>query len=99
MGRAPKVNSKPGKGTTVKYFCSPLAEGKISAEQGGAPKSRHLELEGAGTILLVDDENRFRTREDPHAERIRFKVLLAAGWTGRWTSTATGGEIALICSI
>lgn len=73
-----KVYSKPGKGTTVKVLFPALAEGKFSAEQGVAPKAGTWGWKGAGTILLVDDEESVRTLGTRMLERIGFKVLLAA---------------------
>ena len=73
-----KVYSKPGKGTTVKVLFPALAEGKFSAEQGGAPKAGTWSWKGAGTILVVDDEESVRTLGTRMLERIGFKVLVAA---------------------
>lgn len=73
-----KVYSKPGKGTTVKVLFPALAEGKFSAEQGGTPKAGTWSWKGAGTILLVDDEESVRTLGTRMLERIGFKVLVAA---------------------
>ncbi|HRW65885.1 MAG TPA: response regulator [Candidatus Competibacter sp.] len=73
-----KVYSKPGKGTTVKVLFPALAEGKFSAEQGVAPKAGTWNWKGAGTILLVDDEESVRTLGTRMLERIGFKVLIAA---------------------
>ncbi|NMQ19541.1 response regulator [Candidatus Competibacter phosphatis] len=73
-----KVYSKPGKGTTVKVLFPALAEGKFSAEQGAAPKAGTWNWKGAGTILLVDDEESVRTLGTRMLERIGFKVLVAA---------------------
>nr|HMQ14132.1 response regulator [Candidatus Competibacter phosphatis] len=73
-----KVYSKPGKGTTVKVLFPALAEGKFSAEQGVAPKAGTWSWKGAGTILLVDDEESVRTLGTRMLERIGFKVLVAA---------------------
>jgi len=69
-----KVYSEPGRGTTFKLLL-PCAEGPADAapEKPAATST----WRGAGTLLVVDDEDTVRATTARMAERIGFKVLLA----------------------
>ncbi len=69
-----KVYSEPGKGTTFKLFF-PAASGH--AQDSIPPFPNALAFKGAGTVLVVDDEETVRTVAARMLERLGFSVELA----------------------
>jgi len=69
-----KVYSEPGKGTTFKLFF-PVADGK--AQDSATPFAATTPFKGAGTVLVVDDEETVRTVSARMLERLGFSVVLA----------------------
>jgi two-component system cell cycle sensor histidine kinase/response regulator CckA len=67
-----KVYSQPGMGSTFKVLL-PATEGAIQ----GVPSSQHTELRGAGTILVVDDEEVVRKVAKAALELYGYSVILA----------------------
>ena len=71
-----KVYSEPARGTTFKVLLPAAESDKPPVPQsGGSPQ--HSDWKGAGTILLVDDEESVRNLGNRMLERLGFKVLIA----------------------
>ena len=71
-----KVSSELGNGTTFKVLFPATPQDQPAAPRPGEPKSNVWK--GAGTILLVDDEESVRTMGRRMLERNGFQVLTAA---------------------
>jgi len=71
-----KVYSEPGRGTAFKVLFPAVLEEK--AQIGRAPGVKTAGWKGAGTILLVDDEESVRLMGTRMLERIGFEVLPAS---------------------
>ena len=71
-----KVYSEPARGTTFKVLLPAAESDKPPVPQSnGSPQ--HSDWKGAGTILLVDDEESVRNLGNRMLERLGFKVLIA----------------------
>ena len=70
-----KVESAPGQGTTFTVFFPVAREEKSPMGHGGVAIPDHWQ--GAGTILLVDDEESVRIMGVRMLERLGFQVLTA----------------------
>ena len=68
-----KVESQPRRGTTFKLLFPVSKEAETEA---GGPAAR--DLEGSGTILIVDDEELVRRTASHALERYGYRTLLAA---------------------
>ncbi|MGB4947177.1 MAG: ATP-binding protein [Candidatus Competibacter denitrificans] len=71
-----KVYSEPGRGTTFKVLFPAVLEEKALA--GRNQNVKNSSWKGAGTILLVDDEESVRVMGTRMLERVGFEVLTAA---------------------
>jgi PAS domain S-box-containing protein len=91
-----KVHSEPGKGTTFKVlFPAMPQDSKTTLPQQG--EARPTAWKGAGTILLVDDEESVRITGNRMLERNGFRVLTAAdGREALEIYRARRDEIALV---
>ncbi len=90
-----KVHSEPGKGTTFKILFPAVPQDKPALSQQGETKPDAWK--GAGTILLVDDEESVRTMGNRMLERNGFRVLTAAdGREALEIYRARRDEIALV---
>ena len=89
------VQSEPGKGATFKVLFPAAPQDRPTPPRSGEPKPGLWK--GAGTILLVDDEESVRTMGRRMLERIGFQVLTAAdGRAALEIYRARRGEIALV---
>jgi PAS domain S-box-containing protein len=89
-----KVYSEPGKGTTFKLFF-PIVSGQ--AQDSLNPYSETVSFKGAGTVLVVDDEETVRTVAARMLERLGFSVMLANdGREGMETFRANPTRFSLI---
>ncbi len=70
-----KVYSEVGKGTTFKLFF-PVAAGR--AQDSASPFADADRFRGAGTVLIVDDEETVRTVAARMLERLGYQVVLAS---------------------
>jgi len=70
-----KVYSEPGRGTTFKVLFPAVLEERVLAGRSQGMKTGGWK--GAGTILLVDDEESVRVMGTRMLERIGFEVLTA----------------------
>ncbi|HRD65417.1 MAG TPA: response regulator [Candidatus Competibacter sp.] len=70
-----KVYSEPGRGTTFKVLFPAVLEEKASVGRSNSAKPGGWK--GAGTILLVDDEESVRLMGNRMLERVGFEVLTA----------------------
>jgi len=68
-----KVYSQPGRGSTFKLLFPISKEADVEA---GAPAGR--DLEGGGTVLIVDDEEMVRRTASAALERYGYRTLFAA---------------------
>jgi two-component system cell cycle sensor histidine kinase/response regulator CckA len=73
-----KVDSTPGKGTTIRVLL-PALEGQVA--QDGDVASDTDDWQGQGTILLVDDEETVLTTSERMLEFLGFMVLTARDGT------------------
>ena len=90
-----KVQSEPGKGTSFKVLFPAAPQEVPTPPRSGEPKPGLWK--GAGTILLVDDEESVRTMGRRMLERSGFQVLTAAdGRAALEIYRARRGEIALV---
>lgn len=90
-----KVHSEPGKGTTFKVLFPAAPQDKPTLPRQGETQS--VAWKGAGTILLVDDEESVRTMGNRMLERNGFRVLTAAdGREALEIYRARRDEIALV---
>jgi PAS domain S-box-containing protein len=90
-----KVYSEPGKGTTLKVLFPAVR--REPPALAGAGEVRPVDWCGAGTILLVDDEESVRTLGSRMLERSGFQALTAAdGREALEIYRARRGEIALV---
>ena len=71
-----KVYSEPGRGTTFKVLF-PAAESDRPLVPQSSSNIQHSDWKGAGTVLLVDDEESVRNLGNRMLERLGFKVLIA----------------------
>ncbi len=71
-----KVYSEPGRGTTFKVLFPAVQSDKPPVPQSSG-NVQHSDWKGAGTILLVDDEESVRSLGNRMLERLGFKVLIA----------------------
>ena len=71
-----KVYSEPGQGTTFKALFPAVQTDKPQIAQSSG-STHHSDWKGAGTILLVDDEESVRSLGNRMLERLGFKVLIA----------------------
>ena len=71
-----KVYSEPGRGTTFKVLF-PAAESDRPLVPQSSSNTQHSDWKGAGTVLLVDDEESVRNLGNRMLERLGFKVLIA----------------------
>ena len=71
-----KVYSEPGRGTTIKVLF-PAAESDRPLVPQSSSNIQHSDWKGAGTVLLVDDEESVRNLGNRMLERLGFKVLIA----------------------
>ena len=90
-----RIESAPGRGTTVRLFLPKHSRAEAAAEERTAPAVR--EDAGAGAaVLLVDDEGAVRR---PAAERLRelgFRVLEAADGPAALRLLGEGARIDLL---
>jgi PAS domain S-box-containing protein len=94
-GGALRVDSAPGKGTTFTVFFPVAREEKSPVGHGGGTIPDNWK--GAGTILLVDDEESVRIMGVKMLERLGFKVLTAIdGYQALEIYRARGDQIALV---
>src|SRR5690606_4121744 len=73
-GSAVRVQSEPGKGTSVDVFCSPITEKQLK------PEDKSLldpDWKGEGLVLVVDDDDFVRNVAKSILERIGFDVITA----------------------
>lgn len=70
------VYSEPGRGTTFKVLFPAAESDKLPVPQSSG-SVQHSDWKGAGTILLVDDEESVRSLGNRMLERLGFKVLIA----------------------
>ena len=71
-----KVYSEPARGTTFKVLF-PAAESDRPLVPQSSSNIQHSDWKGAGTVLLVDDEESVRNLGNRMLERLGFKVLIA----------------------
>jgi len=71
-----KVYSEPGKGTTFKVLFPAVPQERPTVARH--EEAKPVDWKGAGTILLVDDEESVRTLGSRMLERSGFEVLTAA---------------------
>ncbi|MBU6398747.1 MAG: PAS domain S-box protein [Verrucomicrobia bacterium] len=89
-----KVYSELGRGTTFKFLL-PCAEGP--AEEGAEAAPSLAAWKGAGTVLVVDDEETVRSAVAQQVEAFGFTVLLAAdGREAVETYRSRAGEIVAV---
>jgi CheY-like chemotaxis protein len=74
LGGALDIRSAEGIGTTIELWL-PVATGDVSRLAVGAPES---EAQGAGTVLLVDDEELVRATTASMLGELGYKVVEAA---------------------
>ncbi len=70
-----KIDSKPGKGTTIRVLF-PVSERSLPAP-APALSAAHEAVLGGGTVLLVDDEENIRVALASALETLGFRVLTA----------------------
>jgi CheY-like chemotaxis protein len=75
-GGAVTVESAPGRGSAFRVFL-PLSE--VEAPRQSDKAAQAPEIEGGGTVLLVEDEERVRNMAADMLTLLGFKVLEAAG--------------------
>jgi len=72
-----KIYSEPGRGTTVKVLFPVSASGGPTAPSALSAAESRQKWQGAGTILLIDDEDTVRTVGKVMLEKMGFNVLTA----------------------
>ena len=85
-----RVDSQPGRGTTFHIFL-PVSAKAVVPE----PCREDAILRGAGTILLVDDEDGVRTVAARMLEQLGYQVLMAASGPGPWRFIARSGTASI----
>ena len=86
-----KVYSRPGRGTTFKLLF-PIS--KEADAEAGRPAAR--DLEGSGTVLIVDDEELVRRTASYALERYGYRTRLAANGREAVDAYRSEPEIALV---
>jgi len=87
-----KVYSEPGRGTSFKVLL-PVSEHPV-ANAAPAPKG---ELQGAGTVLVVDDEEIVRTTARHTLQRYGYQSIVAEnGAAALEAYKASGGAVSLV---
>jgi CheY-like chemotaxis protein len=71
------VDTAPGKGSAFKVLF-PVSEGKPAREPSGSQINAERNLEGHGTILVIDDEEAVRQTAKSALESYGYRVLVAA---------------------
>jgi CheY-like chemotaxis protein len=87
------VQSEPGKGTTFKIF---LPAATVERPAAASPVPEAAELHGAGTILVVDDEELVQRTLKIALERYGYTVITAIGGEAALRIVEAGDAISLV---